>query len=142
MRDPREIIAEARRWLGTPYQHQARLRGVGVDCGGLMIGVLRDLGIAEISVDGYGPIPHAGMLRATVERYSTRIEAPEPGCILLMGWLVGHEGEQHLAILTDEETIVHAYQHAGACVEHRYSAAWRNRTRGYYRMPGVAPWRS
>ena len=32
-----DVVAEARRWLGTPWRHQARLRGVGVDCGGLVV---------------------------------------------------------------------------------------------------------
>lgn len=139
---PQAVIDEARAWLGTPYQHQARLKGVGVDCAGLLIGVARELGIADVHVAGYGPVPHAGMLRATVEQHCIRIDAPEPACVLLMGWLPGPEGEQHLAILTDADTIVHAYAHAQACVEHRYSSAWRARTRGYYRMPGVAPWQS
>ena len=35
--------AEARLWLGTPYRHQAALRGVGCDCLGLVRGVWRAL---------------------------------------------------------------------------------------------------
>ncbi len=30
------IIAEARSWKGTPYQTKGRIKGVGVDCGGLL----------------------------------------------------------------------------------------------------------
>jgi hypothetical protein len=30
-----EILAAARTWLGTPWSHQGRLKGVSVDCGGL-----------------------------------------------------------------------------------------------------------
>jgi len=26
------LIDEARTWLGTPYHHQPRVKGVGVDC--------------------------------------------------------------------------------------------------------------
>jgi cell wall-associated NlpC family hydrolase len=26
------VIAEARTWLGTPWHHQASLKGVGCDC--------------------------------------------------------------------------------------------------------------
>ena len=37
------IIAAARGWLGTPYHHQASLRGVGCDCLGLVRGVWREL---------------------------------------------------------------------------------------------------
>src|SRR5262245_46482540 len=37
------IVVAARGWLGTPYHHQASLRGVGCDCLGLIRGVWREL---------------------------------------------------------------------------------------------------
>lgn len=37
------IVTEARTWIGTPYQHQASLKGVGCDCLGLVRGVWREL---------------------------------------------------------------------------------------------------
>lgn len=36
-------LIEARTWLGTPYQHQSSLKGVGCDCLGLVRGVWRAL---------------------------------------------------------------------------------------------------
>jgi NlpC/P60 family putative phage cell wall peptidase len=36
-----EIIAEARSWIGTPYAHQASVKGIGCDCLGLVRGVWR-----------------------------------------------------------------------------------------------------
>lgn len=30
------VEATARTWLGTPYMHKGRIKGVGVDCGGLV----------------------------------------------------------------------------------------------------------
>ena len=44
------IIACARGWLGTPYHHQASVKGAGCDCLGLIRGVWRQL---------YGPEPEA-----------------------------------------------------------------------------------
>ena len=37
------VVRVARGWIGTPYHHQASLRGVGTDCLGLVRGVWRDL---------------------------------------------------------------------------------------------------
>ncbi|PWJ19157.1 peptidase [Jannaschia seohaensis] len=37
------VVNEARRWLGTPYMHQASVRGAGTDCLGLIRGVWRAL---------------------------------------------------------------------------------------------------
>ena len=36
-------VASARGWLGTPYHHQASLKGVGCDCLGLLRGVWREV---------------------------------------------------------------------------------------------------
>jgi hypothetical protein len=44
------IIAAARGWKGTPYHHQASLKGVGCDCLGLIRGVWRELHGAEPEV--------------------------------------------------------------------------------------------
>ena len=37
------IVTAARAWIGTPYLHQASVRGVGCDCLGLLRGVWRDV---------------------------------------------------------------------------------------------------
>jgi hypothetical protein len=43
----------------TPFHHQARLEGVGVDCVGLVISVAREMGAvpADWDVGGYGRVP-------------------------------------------------------------------------------------
>ena len=41
------VIAAARGWIGTPYLHQASLKGVGTDCLGLVRGVWREVMGAE-----------------------------------------------------------------------------------------------
>lgn len=40
-------VTEARQWLGTPYRHQASVKGAGADCLGLLRGVWRALYGAE-----------------------------------------------------------------------------------------------
>jgi NlpC/P60 family putative phage cell wall peptidase len=37
------IVEIARSWIGTPYVHQASLKGVGCDCLGLLRGIWREL---------------------------------------------------------------------------------------------------
>src|SRR5262245_54289062 len=44
------IVAEARAWIGTPYRHQASVKGIGCDCLGLVRGVWRGLLGAEPEV--------------------------------------------------------------------------------------------
>lgn len=43
-----DIVAEARTWIGTKYHHKGRIKGVGVDCGGLIYEVYKQvLGIPK-----------------------------------------------------------------------------------------------
>lgn len=50
------IIAEGRTWKHTPYQHKGRVKGVGVDCGGLLYQVFNPfLGPFKPFPDDYAP---------------------------------------------------------------------------------------
>jgi len=42
--DRAAIAAEARTWLGTPYAHGQRLKGVGADCAGVPLEVYAAVG--------------------------------------------------------------------------------------------------
>lgn len=51
-----DALAEARKWIGTPYHHQASRAGVGCDCLGLVSGVWRALyGDEPQTLPPYGP---------------------------------------------------------------------------------------
>lgn len=41
------VWAEALSWLGTPWHHEARVKGVGVDCAQFLIGAFAGAGIVE-----------------------------------------------------------------------------------------------
>lgn len=132
-----DVICEARRWIGTPFHHQGRLLGVGVDCAGLVVGVARALGVCDYDVAGYGREPYQGLLQREVEGQLTPIAVPEPGAVLLMRF---QTEPQHLGIYTSSDTIVHAYEHVGRCLEHRFSDVWRARVVQSYVLPGVDRW--
>ena len=53
------IAAEARAWLGTPHVNMAKVKGVGVDCGMLLIGVLE--GAQIIKPDTISIAPYSNM---------------------------------------------------------------------------------
>lgn len=42
-----DVVAAARGWIGTPYVHQASVKGAGTDCLGLLRGVWREVQGAE-----------------------------------------------------------------------------------------------
>src|SRR5690625_974281 len=57
------IVAEARTWLGTPFRHRGRLKGGGVDCIGLAVGVARAFDLAVVDKLDYPRRPDAELLR-------------------------------------------------------------------------------
>ena len=137
------VAAEARRWLGTPFQHQGRVLGTGVDCAGLVIGVARALGLSSYDATGYARQPDGHSLAAQCEAQMRRLPAAAPlqaGDVLLLR--MGRD-PQHLAFVAavDEAgrpaTLIHAYAEIGRCVEHRLDARWRRRILRAYRLPGV-----
>jgi NlpC/P60 family putative phage cell wall peptidase len=134
-----DIVAEARSWIGTPFHHQGRLKGVGVDCAGLLICVARELGLSSFDVTGYARLPDGRQLKATCERLMEPIglDAAGPGDVVLLRWT---RQPQHVAIVADGpgyRTIIHAHEQAGQCVEHILDEIWARRVVRAYRIPGV-----
>ncbi len=129
-----EMVAAAREYLGTPFRHQGRLLGVGVDCAGVVVHAVRSCGIDVDDVVGYGPTPNKGLLEQTLESHSALINVNKTeiasGDILLMSFA---REPQHLAIFTGDG-IVHAYEAAGKCCEHGLDHAWRSRIVQAYRV--------
>lgn len=130
-----DIVDEARTWIDTPFHHQGRLKGVGVDCAGVIIGVAHALKLSEFDCRNYGREPTMGQMRILLEEHMIKVVTPLPGDALLFSFDVM---EQHLGMFTDANTIIHAYEKVGKCVEHRYSDLWLTRTRGIYQYKGIA----
>lgn len=130
-----DIVTEARKWVGVPYRHQGRSR-TGVDCIGLAVLVVRDLGIMDYDVDGYSRVPSGRMMsRLLAEKCAAvAFSKVEPGDLLHMAF----SGQpQHVAIVsnTGPARIIHADAVIGRVVEHTLSENWRNMIRGAYRIP-------
>lgn len=137
-----QIVAEARTWIDTPFHHQGRLKGVGVDCVGVIVEVAHALGISSYDTLDYAPNPNPQAMRAELEAHLDRIDfaAAQPGDIL---WFRIELDPQHLGILTvagSEPWMVHAFHRRGVdrVIEQRVPDWWRRRVVGCYRYRGVA----
>lgn len=135
-----DIIAEARTWLGTPFVHQARRRGVGVDCIGLIVGVVQGCGLPVDDRIDYARTPHAGELARELGAQLDRIEVAEaaPGDVVLIAW---RRSPMHVGWLTDYPhgglALLHATEAVGCVVEHRVDAYWRGLLVAAYRVRGL-----
>ncbi|MBU9608255.1 NlpC/P60 family protein [Burkholderia multivorans] len=128
------IVTEARTWLGTPYRHQGRIKGIAVDCVGLVIGVCQALGIPCRDETGYSRRPD-GTLTPALTVQTLPVEGlPLPGDIAVFHW----QGESvHLAIVTGEDRIIHALAINRRVCEHRLDERMQRMIKMCRRIPGV-----
>ena len=67
MKKQRRFQRIAREWLGTPYQHRQRNKGVGVDCLQFFIAVLAEVGYDMSPVYAYSRSPRPNELLDWIE---------------------------------------------------------------------------
>jgi len=135
------IVSEARRWLGTPYVHQASCRGAGCDCLGLIRGVWRGLHGAEpeapppYSPDWAERQAEETMLAAAARHLLRKpLDAPiEPGDVLLFRYRP-HLPAKHAGIATGAEAMIHAQEKAGV-VEVPLTGWWHRRLAAVFAFP-------
>lgn len=138
-----DIVDRARGWIGTPYRHQASLKGVGCDCLGLLRGVWRELyGAEPEAVPPYAPDWAEGecveTLRDGLARHLMAVpdDAVVPGDVVLFR-LHRRGPAKHCAIVGGADgalTLIHAAQ--GRRVrEEAFSPAWRRRLAFAFRIP-------
>lgn len=132
-------IQAARTYLGTPYRHQAALRGIGCDCLGLLRGIWRDLYGTEPEQPGAYDASRfrAGgreTLREAAERHLIKRAGLDfvPGDVLLFR-LHPARPAQHCGIAVAHDAMIHA--HDGACVCEVPLESWRSRLAYVFSFP-------
>lgn len=138
----RDVVVSARRWLGTPYRHQASCRGAGCDCLGLLRGVWRDLyGAEPAPIPPYSPdwdeVAQREVLQGAARRHLVELgrAEPRPGDVILFR-MRRDAVAKHLGIATGEARFIHAYSGHGV-VECALTVPWRRRIAGLFAFPGL-----
>lgn len=138
------VLDEARRWIGTPYRHQASRRGAGSDCLGLLRGIWRALYGAEpqamppYSADWAETSGRETLLEAG-RRWLLEIapEATEPGDVLVFRWRDGMPAK-HVGILSASlqaaPRLIHAYERVGV-IESPLVPSWQRRIAASFTFP-------
>lgn len=125
-----DIVKEAVSWVGTPYHHHGRLKGLGVDCVQLLCCVY-----ASCKASGYvdpGTYAVDWHLHQREELYvagleaqgAVQVERPHLGdvCLFKIGRTYSHGG----IYVGDDGMVVHAYMGSGTIMT-RLSEAPLNR---------------
>jgi len=136
------VLAEARSWIGTPYRHQASVKGAGADCLGLVRGVWRAVCGPEPETPppyspDWGEHDGAEALLAAAARHLMPVETPRAGDVLVFRLRVRGPAKHAAILATDTVTpgrILHAWSGAAVC-ETALPRAWVPRIAGAFRFP-------
>jgi len=137
------VVHEARRWIGTPYRHQASTCGAGSDCLGLLRGVWRAVfGAEPEAVPAYTPDWSEPQGEERLWQAASRLLREKraadfaPGDVLLFR-MRGGSVAKHLGIqgaCGAAPTFIHAYTGHGV-VESPLSTPWQRRIAARFEFP-------
>ena len=135
-----EIVAAARRWVGTAYVNQASTCGQGTDCLGLIRGVWREVVGEEPEKMPYyspywGEVSGNEAMMEAAHRWFDVIDVKNMGSgdMVLFRWKDAAVA-RHAGILTGQNRFIHAYEKAGV-VETTLGSQWHRRIVAAYRFP-------
>ncbi len=136
------VVAAARRWIGTPYVHQASLCGAGADCLGLVRGLWRELAGAEpesppaYTMD-WGETGRRELLREAAARWLVPADEGLGAATVLLFCMRDGTVAKHLGVVSVAGArFIHAYSGHGV-VESPLSQPWLRRVVGRFRFPFV-----
>jgi NlpC/P60 family putative phage cell wall peptidase len=129
--------------VGTPYHHQASIKGVGCDCLGLIRGLWRELlGDEPETLPAYtrdwGDVTGSEPLLAVARRHLlplASVDLARPGDMLVFRMQAGVA--KHAGVLTDDEHFIHAVEELGV-TEVALTRWWRRRMVAAFSLPNIA----
>mgnify|MGYP000971004972 CR=1 FL=1 len=137
------LKAELESWIGTPYHSGAKLKGVGVDCGMLLIGVYEGAGYLKPGECDPGYYPHEIHLHRAEEtylewirQYCDPVVKPEIGDVAMFRF---GKSSSHAAIVLEWPQVIHSYVRLGVIETNAEKEALllyddgRSRLTGFYR---------
>jgi cell wall-associated NlpC family hydrolase len=133
------LLAEAKTWLKTPYHVHARVKGAGVDCAQLLIGVVIGAGLlSEVDVrrDYSTIVPNGTEYVDIILKYCDEIteNEAEPGDIAL--YKTAHGWMHSAIIVTWPDHIIHATPKRGVIGSHGSQDFLRGKPRRFFRFKG------
>lgn len=133
------VTAAAMTALGTPFRHQGRVSGLGMDCAGLYVHVCQQLGLPHQDAQGYPRNPYDGQLEAQLDAqpclHRIPLDEMAEGDLLCLRI---SRAPQHIALHAGEidghPYIIHASEEHGGVVHHRLDSLWHARVVRAYRL--------
>ncbi|MGQ0671666.1 MAG: NlpC/P60 family protein [Hyphomicrobium sp.] len=139
---PDDVVRLARGWIGTPYHHQASVKGVGADCLGLVRGVWRELygfdpeTTLDYTRDWAEATGRETMLDGARQHLVELPRASAGAGDVLVFRLGPGKVAKHAAVLATDATFVHAMEGSPAS-EVSLAPWWRRRIAATFSFPGT-----
>lgn len=110
-----DIAEAAESMVGTPFVHEGRVAGVGLDCVGLVHAACMQAGSAVQDFRGYDRMPDPRVLDSEMAARFRRIppESARRGDIVVIG---GKSSARHVGILISPDRMVEARGGREVCV--------------------------
>lgn len=134
-----DVVATALSLVDTPYSRGGRLPGVGIDCLGVVIVVMKQLCLGDFDKPEYRKMvaPSPGQLFVALDHASTRKSKVEASDILVLQSLArNNRATSHVGIAM-HSSFVHLCSVTKKVVLQSWSDEWRDRLVGIWAMPGV-----
>lgn len=134
---------EARKWIGTPYCHQASRKGAGTDCLGLILGVWRCLYGSEPTLippytfDWSEPSGEETLWMAASKLLVSKTASQAATGDILLFRMKHRSIAKHMGIaghIGPQASFIHAYC-GHAVVESALSSPWRRRVVARFEFP-------
>jgi len=138
------VVAEAEKWIGTPYHTNGAVLGAGIDCGMLLVRAFVDTGI----VKPFDPRPYPAQwaFHQSAERYLTIVESlsrefddrePKPADLVLFrfGKCWAHGG-----IIKEWPLMIHANPTVNPYAPCRIDDCATNSDLGWRKKRFFSPW--
>ena len=117
--DTSKIVQEARTWIDTPFHHQGRLKGVGVDCLGLVICIFNALGAKLVDKAAYPRYPSGGLLMAGIRSQCIEIDISDAKTGDIFVSAERHQPNHVMIYDAETDTVIHSYYQNEKVTEHQ-----------------------
>ena len=133
------IVGASLQWLDTPYHHQAKIKGIGVDCAMLIVAIAEELSGKTINIPVYSPEWHLHnreeLLCNTIEGLGCirrNINELDVGDILTFRF---GRVSSHMGIYIGTNQFIHARLDVKKVVINQLSGEWLERLDRIYKFP-------
>ncbi|MEO8337652.1 MAG: NlpC/P60 family protein [bacterium] len=120
------IAAAARGFVGTPFHHQGRAPGAGMDCVGVAVLACGAAGRQVVDFTAYGRVPRGTLMPACEARFMRVQRDPEVGDLIAF-WILRPAYPWHVGVCVAPGRMVHAFGSAGFVCEQDITQDWTSR---------------